>query len=68
VRVVLTGAVDPALCCSASGIRPGLRFLDGGTHFLHYIYTCINIYTGDHCLSHSVPFASYTCLCTLSGF
>jgi hypothetical protein len=51
--VVLTGPVDPALCCPASGIRPGLRFLDGSTHFVHYIYTGINMYNGDHCFSHN---------------
>jgi hypothetical protein len=31
--VVLTGPVDPTLCWPANGIRLGLRFLDGGTHF-----------------------------------
>jgi hypothetical protein len=46
--VVLTGPVDPTLRFPANGIRLGLRFLDGGTHF------CTDIYTDDHCLSHSV--------------
>jgi hypothetical protein len=47
--VVLTGPVGPTLCCPANGIRLGVWFLEGGTHF------CTNIYTDDHCLSHSAP-------------
>jgi hypothetical protein len=40
--VVLTGPVGPTLCCPANGVRLGLRFLDGGTHF------CTNIHTSLH--------------------
>jgi hypothetical protein len=47
--VVFTGPVGPTLCCPANGTWLGEWFLDGGTHF------CTNIYTDDHCLSHSVP-------------
>jgi hypothetical protein len=46
--VVLTGPVGPTLFCPANGTWLGVWFLDGGTHF------CTNIYTDDHCLSHSV--------------
>jgi hypothetical protein len=47
--VVLTGPVGLTLCCPANGAWLGVWFLDGGTHF------CTNIYTDDHCLSHSDP-------------
>jgi hypothetical protein len=58
--VVLTCPVDPTLCCAASGIRLGLRFLDGGTHF------CTNLYTDDHCLSRSVSLlVKLACVCYL---
>jgi hypothetical protein len=39
--VLFTGSVDPILCCPSNGIRPGLRFLDGGTHFA-LIYTLLH--------------------------
>jgi hypothetical protein len=65
--VVLTGPVDPTLCCPANGIRLGLRFLDGGTHFCTNIYTFFtNIYTDDQCLSHTVSLlVTLACVCYL---
>jgi hypothetical protein len=58
--VVLTGLVGPTLCCPANGTWLGVWFLDGGTHF------CTNIYTDDHCLSHSVPLlVTLACVCYL---
>jgi hypothetical protein len=67
--VVLTGPVNPTLCCPANGIRLGLRFLDGGTLTLKYKFNfnlfqrywwvkSVYIFLG-----HSVYTASFWSIC-----
>jgi hypothetical protein len=51
--VVLTGPVGPTLCCPANGIRLGVWFLEGGTHFALIYTLMITVYhTLPRCLLH----------------